>query len=195
MNQQTKKPQFKRGFKTWAEDKAIEYRLQLNLKSIDPLDAFDLAKHLKVPIYIPSEISNLSSDDLNALSKSSNKWSAVTVPVSEFQNLIIHNPLHAAARQQSNLMHELAHIICGHQADPNKIPVELRGLMRHHDEYQECEANWLGGCLQLPRDALVWALRNRMSMSSIGEHFNASVDMVRYRINITGVKKQVSRYR
>jgi len=31
-----------------------------------------------------------------------------------------------------------------------------------------------------------------MKIDQIAEHFSASVEMVRYRINITGVKKQLS---
>jgi hypothetical protein len=90
-------------------------------------------------------------------------------------------------------MHELAHILCNHQ------PAQLVKLdyfpipIRSYDPVQEEEASWLGGCLQLPRDALLWAIRRGMNNPMIVEHFGASMDLVRYRRQITGVDFQVSR--
>lgn len=92
-------------------------------------------------------------------------------------------------------MHELAHILCEHepsklvQIDPS-IPV-----LRTFDPVQEDEAIWLGGCLQLPRPALLWAIRRGMDNTAIEKHFCASDDIVRYRRQITGVDRQLSSQR
>lgn len=186
-----KKKKFRRGFKKWSDDKAIELRKSLGLSAQSPMSAFDLCNHLNVPILIPSEIDGMSEEHLkNLLGKGNGHWSAASIPVGD-KYVIVHNPKHTPPRQQSNLMHELAHIICGHKIPVEKTNLGLSGFMRHHDEDQENEAEWFGACLQLPRPALIWALKRKMSEDEIAEYFNASNEMVRYRINITGVKKQL----
>jgi Zn-dependent peptidase ImmA (M78 family) len=92
-------------------------------------------------------------------------------------------------------MHELAHIICEHKVSDEILNTGLIGFLRNHDVQQENEAEWLGSCLQLPRPALVWALKEKMNNGEIAEYFNASEEMVRYRINITGVNKQIERWK
>lgn len=188
---QQNKLKFKRGFKTWSDKKAVEYRTLLGLKDISPLCAFELCKHLQIPVYEPSQINGLTAEHQNELLGPNNShWSAASIPVGENKYIIIHNPMHTEARQQSNLMHELAHIICEHKVAIDKYNLGLSGFLRNHNPEQENEAEWLGSCLQLPRPALVWALRRKMNEQEIANHFNASNEMVRYRINITGVKNQ-----
>lgn len=92
-------------------------------------------------------------------------------------------------------MHELAHIICEHQPDRQ---LELNGIglpLRDHDPEHEAEAEWLGACLQIPREGLLWALRKGMKPSEIAEHYKASLKMTNYRIGITGAKIQIERAR
>ena len=88
-------------------------------------------------------------------------------------------------------MHEIAHIICKHAA-PNS---GINGFLRSYDEAQEEEARYMGGCLQIPREGLLWALRRRMTKEQIAKHFLSSVDLVRYRQNVTGADKQIARER
>lgn len=68
----------------------------------------------------------------------------------------------------------------------------MGGFLRNLDVEQENEAEWLGSCLQLPRPALIYSLKRSMTIEQIAEYYNCSNDMVQYRINITGVKKQLS---
>ena len=60
----------------------------------------------------------------------------------------------------------------------------------NYDSIQENEAKWLGGCLQLPRMALEWAFKKRMTEADIRRHFCVSNNMVKYRINMTGIRRQ-----
>jgi hypothetical protein len=53
-------------------------------------------------------------------------------------------------------------------------------------------ANCLGGCLQLPREALLWALKRGMTKNEIADFYEASIQMVTKRINETGVIRQLS---
>ncbi|AEA44965.1 ImmA/IrrE family metallo-endopeptidase [Fluviicola taffensis] len=191
-----KKNSFKKGFKTWADKKSIELRKDLGLNSNDALCAFDLIAHLNIPLFVPQDFKELDTKHLDELlGNGKEHWSAVTIPLKNDKYLIIHNPEHSAQRQQSNLMHELAHVICDHKVDPKIEETGLAGMLRHHDQEQENEAIWFGGCLQLPREALIWALKKSMTNNEIAEHFNASVEMVRYRIGVTGAKIQLVRMR
>jgi Zn-dependent peptidase ImmA (M78 family) len=87
-------------------------------------------------------------------------------------------------------MHELAHIICKHT-----IPEEYKNIpipfgMRHHCEEHEEEAKYLGGCLQITRAGLLWVTKKSMTIEEIANYYNATVDMVKYRLNVSGVSKQ-----
>jgi hypothetical protein len=190
---QQKKISYKKGFKKWADEKVIELRKQLGLYASSPLCAFKLCEFLKIPIIEPSNIQGLSEIHLNELlGNGSSHWSAATVPLNDEKYIIVHNPIHSQARQQSNLMHELAHVICGHKVSEKVKNIGLSGFLRNLDIEQENEAEWLGACLQLPRPALIYSLKKEMTLEKIAEHYNCSLDMVKYRINITGVKRQLA---
>lgn len=184
---------FKRGFKTDAEKKAIFFRNELGLHAYDPLPAIHLSEYLKIKVITPGNILEKSSNSYRVL-MDSKEWSALTLTCQSGNRIIIHNNKNSKNRQESDLMHEIAHVICNHDTpDRNRIDgVDI--LLRSFNEQQEKEAEWLGGCLQLPREALLWHLRKNRSVEEIAEYFTASEEMVRFRINSTGVKQQVSRW-
>ena len=91
-------------------------------------------------------------------------------------------------------MHEIAHVICKHEKYESRRMDGVDILLRTYDEQQEKEAEWLGGCLQLPREALLWHIQKNRSVKEIAEFFTASEKMVRFRMNSTGVKRQSSRW-
>ncbi|GGD30409.1 ImmA/IrrE family metallo-endopeptidase [Flavobacterium orientale] len=187
------KKTYKRGFKKWTDEKVVELRKKLGLYASSPLCAFKLCEFLNVPIFEPSNIQGISTDILDELLvNGSRHWSAATIPLSGGKYIIIHNPTHTSARQQSNLMHELAHILCKHEVSEKTKSTGLSGFLRSFDEGQENEAEWLGSCLQLPKPALIQSLKNEMSLENIAEHYNCSLEMVQYRINVTGVKRQLA---
>lgn len=107
----------------------------------------------------------------------------------QFRKLIIYNPFHSDARQQSDLMHELAHIICKHEGDKMHPTLAILGL-RNIDPEQEEEAKCLGASLQIPTSCLIWAIKRNMTHVQIAEYFKASIEMVKYRMNITGIAKR-----
>ena len=187
------KSYLKRGFKAKAERISTSLREELGLEPFSPLCAFDLASHLGVEIISPGSL-GLSPKELSILmgtKRIGSGWSALTLTNKHGQRIIIHNTLSSEARQQSNLMHELAHIICGHEfieLDGHNLP----DYMRYYDRFQEAEAEYLGGCLQLPRESLLWAIASeRMTKQQIAEKFIASVQMVNFRINSTGIRNQL----
>jgi len=104
--------------------------------------------------------------------------------------IIIHNQYHSIARQQSDIMHELAHIICKHERAQTTYDFPIPMGMRDFNEEQEEEAKCLGATLQIARPGLLWAKKKNMQTDEIASYFTASTDMVNYRMNTTGVFKQ-----
>jgi hypothetical protein len=182
---------FERGFKTWAENTSGSVRGRLGLTSTDPLPPAVLANDLGVQIWTPSDVPALPQESLEYLvSPEGNEWSAVSVYVGPV-GVIVVNPTHSTARQASDLMHELSHLIRGHQ--PSQIHHLLDGSqvsLRTFNPLQEAEADWLAGCLLLPRDALKYCMARKLSASQACGLYGVSTDLYRYRVNITGVNRQ-----
>jgi len=184
---------FERGFKTWCERISIQQRRDLNLSPTDPLDPYQLADKLKVKIWAAEQVPDLDPKYLRTLlHEDASSWSAVTLKVG-LHSLIIVNSAHSKARQASDLMHELAHIIIGH--DPSRIDVSEDGLLMLHsyDKKQEDEANWLAGCLLLPRESLMFIRRQKLSNREIQIKYGVSSNMLEYRLRMSGVDFQISR--
>lgn len=196
MIQQQEKVKLRHGFKKWSDEKSVSIRKELGLYAFSPLSAFDLCKHLNIIVLSPNQVAGMSEAYLNnLLGVGSGSWSAATVPINDDKHLIVHNTTHSLARQQSNLMHELAHIICGHKISEDIRNTGLASFLRCHDADQENEAEWFGACLQLPRPALLYSLKKKMTVEDIADYYNSSIEMTKYRINITGVNKQISYFR
>jgi Zn-dependent peptidase ImmA (M78 family) len=69
-------------------------------------------------------------------------------------------------------------------------------LMLHtYNGAQEDEASWLGGCLLLPREALLFAGEQGWTATKTAAHYGVSSDMLRYRTQVTGVERQLGRRR
>lgn len=184
---------FERGFKTWCERVSIQQRRDLNLSPTDPLDPRRLADNLKVEIWAAEQVPDLDPEYLKTLLyEDPSSWSAVTLKVG-LHTLIIVNSAHSRARQASDLMHEIAHIIIGH--DPSRIDVGEDGLLMLHsyDKKQEDEANWLAGCLLLPREALMFVRRRKLGAREIQTKYGVSSEMLEYRLRMSGVDLQISR--
>jgi Zn-dependent peptidase ImmA (M78 family) len=184
---------FKRGFKKESEEKAIFFRRELGLQPYDPLPAQRLSEYLNIKILTPAEILEKTSNSYKIL-MSSKEWSALTLPCISGKRIIIHNNKNSIYRQESDLMHEIAHVVCNHETYESTRIDGVDILLRTFNEQQEKEAEWLGGCLQIPREALLWHIHRNRSVKEIAEFFIASEKMVRFRINSTGVSRQSSRW-
>lgn len=181
---------FKRGFKTWCENVAVLQRKALGLRSIDPLNPLLLASHLGVEVWKPEEIPGIESECLHVLlQEDPGSWSAVTLSVNS-RDVIIINTAHRGGRPASNLMHELAHILIGHS--PARVDVSEDGylMLNTFDKSQEDEANWLCGCLLLPREALLVIRRRSIDPVVAKGQYGVSLDMLNYRMQVTGITKR-----
>jgi len=182
---------FRRGFKTWSEQTSLRARQRLKLSASSPLDPFRLAELLGVFVLQPEELSELGDDIRSRLaSVHSDCWSAITVSDGNC-HLIVTNSSHAKTRLNSSLAHELAHIILGHEPSMMFMSSNTGMALRTYNEDQEEEANWLGSCLLLPREALVAIRRRARPDEDACAEYGVSPAMLRFRLNVTGVAAQL----
>jgi len=180
-----------RGFKTWCENVSLQLRTELGLTRTAPLQAEALARHLNVLLWKPIDIRGLSPQArLVLLRKERDSWSAVTVSFAGV-DAVIYNSSHSKARQSSDIMHELSHILIGHE--PGKIFLSQNGqiMLRTYDQTQEEEASCLANALLLPREVLLFIRRSRMSDNKACEVYGVSRELLKFRMNSSGVNRQV----
>ena len=147
---------------------------------------------MDVTIWPTTEIKHLPEKDrAHLLGVGSDEWSAFVIRESD-SHLIVYNPTQSKPRTNSVLMHELAHIMLGHELAIAAQTIDGHFLNGNYDEDQEAEANWLGGTLLLPRPALLWMRARKMSDYDAIKHFGVSQDMLTWRIRITGVDYQLA---
>lgn len=183
---------FERGFKSWCEKYSTDKRKLLGLNPDGPLDTMALAASLSVVVRKPADIPNISPATLDVLLRNDGTpscWSAVTL-VSGSRKIVILNSAHSPARQASDLTHELAHIIRGHSAQEVDVTADGLMLLKSYDKLQEEEADWLSGCLLLPRDALVSIRRKGLDVATSANLYGVSVQMLNYRMARSGVNRQ-----
>jgi len=186
---------FARGFKNWCETIAVHHRRALKLAPVAPLDPHAAAKFLDVQVRGVEEIPGLDPKLLRMLlEEDPDSWSAMTITNGR-KSVIILNSSHRGGRPASDLMHELAHIIIGHEPARADITQDGSLILNTYDRQQEHEANWLAGCLLLPRCALLWIKREGLDQRSAARQYGVSVAMLQYRLNVTGVEYQLQRAR
>lgn len=180
------------GFKADAENIAQTVRAELGLGPLDALDCFALAEAWGIPVVSLGELREDGAKDSSVrhLLSEHAGFSATTVVLGT-RRLIVYNPRQPPGRSASNLSHELAHLILEHEAAP---AIGIGGC-RHWDGLQEAEADWLGATMLVPRDgALEWMLQNG-DLEEGARNFGVSVELFRWRVNHTGVVKQLARQR
>lgn len=180
----------RRGFKAEAERLAAELRSRLGLKPEDALDLDHLATHLRVEIRSAAELVPLRKlEELNDCQ--ADAFSAATFRMPSGRTVVVQNPLHSDRRKRSNIAHELAHLILGHDTRRIERVGDLSCFTC--DAEQEEEANWLAGCLLLPRPVLLQEAMKGLGASEIAQRHGVSERMSQFRLNASGVLIQVAR--
>ena len=185
----------RRGFKAWSERTSVEYRQALGIPLAVALDTYRLADLLGVRVTTAESIPTLSKESLHQLTvEDSESWSAVTLSWGD-RRLAILNSGHSPARQTSSLAHELSHVILNHSSDSTRLSEEGLLFRACYDKEQEDEADWLAGCLLVPRDGLMEAYRKTQSNARLAGWFGVSGKMITWRLRKTGVLRQLDRFR
>lgn len=178
---------FKRGFKAWSERVSIQYRKEMSLTSEAPLDVFAFAKHLNIIVKTPNDF-DLNPDVLRILLKQeTDVWSAVTICMNE-RHMIIYNTSNAPTRRSNDIMHEIAHVVIGHE--PQGMHSFDAGIfLRHYDQEKELEADYLAGSLLLPKDALLHIKKKRIPANIAARTYLVSERLLTMRMNLSGANK------
>lgn len=182
-----------KGFKPEAESIAIAVRKELKVSVKDCLPADQLADHLRIRLLTPRDIPDLDAKSVGLLGANDGGFSAVHLKMCD-RHFVVVNHGHAPTRRESDIMHELAHVIRRHRPSGVRM-VDDHLQVVEYDEEQEKEAEFLGGCLQIPKDGLVQYLFAGHSRDWIAEHYVASRKMVDYRVFATGAEVIVKRTR
>lgn len=186
---------FRRGFKSQCERRSVEYRRQLGLIQTDPLSADRLAVHLGVTVWSVADVASLGVNDLaNLTDEADDSWSALTMRIGA-ENLVIYKPVSSEGRRNNVIMHELSHIILGHDLADACIMEDGSLVPGNFDQDQEDEADWLAGTLLLPRPALMSIRRSRLRDEVACRQYLVSHEMLVWRLRMTGVDYQLARRR
>jgi Zn-dependent peptidase ImmA (M78 family) len=98
--------------------------------------------------------------------------------------------LASEGRTQSDIAHEVAHILLKHEV---KMVETIGGLSFFTcDAEEEQEANWLAGCLLLPRRLLYAAAKRGLNAEQIARSYGVSEQMAAFRLRTTGVARQLN---
>jgi Zn-dependent peptidase ImmA (M78 family) len=104
--------------------------------------------------------------------------------------IIVVNDGHSRARQANSITHELAHLLLGHEPVPAFVGPGVRTLTK----LDEDEADWLAGCLLVPKSGV------REVMRACGDdlivaaaHYGVSVELMRWRHNVTSYRRRSRR--
>lgn len=178
----------RRGFKAEAERLAASIRKEMGKRASEHVDATELARHAGAEVRCADELTSLAKlEELEALQAGA--FSACTFSIGA-QHIVVYSPLASPGRTQSDIAHEVAHLLLRHSVKSVQTLAGVSFFTCDPDEEQE--ANWLGGCLLLPRPLLLQAARRGMDSGAVAEAFNVSEAMAAFRLRTTGVERQLA---
>ena len=183
-----------RGFKSRCEEMSNSLRAEFGLREVDPLLPAQLASYLDVFIWQATELGLDEDDSRQLLEVDSDSWSAITVSAAG-REAVITNPRHRAGRLSSDVMHELSHLLLGHDPTTLYIIGEEGLALREFDQPKEQEADWLAGALLLPRGALFAIANGEAAYDTVQHTYGVSRQMLEFRLRVTGVQRQMDRRR
>lgn len=179
----------KRGFKAQCDRIVAEVRGKLGLPTYASFDPFAYAELLDVPCTPVSSLPGCSEETLVHVAGVGRKdFSAVTVYRSA-RTIVVYNDNNSPERQRSDVSHELAHITLRHKPRP----VFGEGGCRAWDEEQkeqEEEAVWLASAFLVPSEVALEIARSRIPMEEAASTYGVSVQLMRYRLNVSGALKR-----
>ena len=180
----------RRGFKSECERIVERIRAATSLSTGDHVSPETLAQHLNIELVPGDDLLPLSRfEELRDLQ--TDAFSACTFSPTEGRPIVVYNPLSSKGRRSSDLAHELAHILLGHEL--SRVETIGKSTFLSCDPQQEEEATWLAGCLLLPRGLLLNEVRAGETAATIAKKYDVSETMSTFRVNATGVLRQTGR--
>ena len=179
----------RRGFKSEAERISQRVRRRLGISQTDRLDPVNLARELGIPVLgIRDLLRHAERPKVveTLLGPERDSFSAMTL-VEDSHRIIICNESHPPSRRASNLAHEISHALLNHVPETEI----LAGGCRYWDQEMEEEATWLGGALLVPRDGALAVAGRGLQADEIAENYGVSPKLCQWRINQTGIPRQL----
>ena len=181
----------RRGFKAEAERLAIQVRAEIGIGPYKPLNIDALVQHVGAQLRAADELTSVVKlQELEELQPGA--FSACTFDFGN-RKIIVISPLASNERQRSDASHEASHLLLEH----NVKEIEQLGRLSFFtcDPDEEQEANWLAGCLLLPRDLLTRSLKHGLDAAAIAEANAVSLQMANFRLRATGAERQSAAWR
>jgi len=177
----------RRGFKADAERRASSLRATMNLEPYAAITAEQLARAAGVTVVDAASLINIERlvelENIQAFA-----FSACTFEI-DSRRIIVTNPLRTGGRRNSDVAHELAHVLLQH--DLSEVRNMGGTFFRTCEPAEEEEATALGGTLLLPRPLLLRVAAQGLGATDVAEKYQVTTEMARYRLNSTGVQRQV----
>lgn len=162
------------------ENIAARVRSNLKIAAFAPLSSHRLAQYLSIEVVFPNALPGLTLSDIDQAGNADG-WSAITVLTEP--PIIIAHPSKDRVESESDVMHELAHLLLKHKPEMLRLISDYR-VARSYSKIQEAQADVLGDCLQLPRPALYYLRQRRYQLQEITQHFCISMACYNRRVEI-----------
>lgn len=171
---------------------AAAVRAELGLADTEPFDPHLWSREYGVPFLAIDElpISDAARDRFTR--DAPELWSAALLRDGS-GHVVVYNQAHSTVRVRSNLAHEAAHLVAEHQLTPAWL--DRQGKCSGTTRAQETEAAELAGALLVPADrARALAIRGT-DPSNVAVQYGVSVDMARWRLDVSGGAVIARRFR
>ncbi|BAH56071.1 hypothetical protein ROP_pROB01-05720 (plasmid) [Rhodococcus opacus B4] len=182
----------RRGFKAEARRLAVELREEVGLGLQARFDPYALAELYGVDVVRLSEL-DCSAEALHHFSSvRSEAFSGAVLPIGTVI-VMLENDGHTTVRRRSTASHEMAHVVLEH---PFAATMMSDDGCRSSNSEHEVEANWLAGELLIPTEAARTLGVRGVSNEDAATRFDVSVEMARWRLNVSGgrtIRRRVSR--
>ena len=177
-----------RGFKAAAERTATEVRADMGLADHERVDIRAVAESRSIRVVSATELVDLKRlEEIESIQAYA--FSACTFDIRE-RHVIVFNPLRTPERANSDIAHELAHLLLGHELGEVQYLDGVPFRTCRADEEEQATA--LGGTILLPRQLLIREARRGATIESIALEYAVTEEMARFRWNTTGVARQVA---
>lgn len=173
----------RRGRKAEFRRLAVEVRAEIGLDQFACLDPRDIADAYGYPVVRVSD-AQLPSHLLDRVALSlSQRWSGALVGDGKL-SVIVDNDFQPAARRNSTIAHEVAHILLEH---PLQVAVTYERSCGAGKDWED-EASHLAAELLIPWDAAVRAAKKGQDDETVAGIYGVSVALARWRMNATGAR-------
>jgi Zn-dependent peptidase ImmA (M78 family) len=180
------------GFKANANRIALGLRRQMGVAETDPIDLSRLAERLGLSVVPISNFASVCPESLEQLvRKDAGAFSALLLPVGNGRRIILHNDTNSRGRRNSDLAHEISHALLAH---PPRSLFNGSGC-RHFDPDMESQANCLAGHILISNEAARHIVYSRLDLGAACAAYGVSRDMMEFRLNASGARKQHQRWK